>query len=391
MGYFSDYIAKNLTPEQIVSERKVQLNKIAKLRNRDVLVIAADIVKGQQQLPTGMDFSDLLPIEDQLTNLQGGKLDLILETPGGLGEVAEDIVGLLRNKYPNDFTVIIPGWAKSAGTIMAMAADEILMEPASALGPIDAQIAWAGKSFSADALISGVERIKDEVTKSGTLNKAYIPILQGISPGELQKAQNAQDFSKKLVADWLTKYKFKNWTVHSSTGSAVTEGERRARAEEIAHKLRDHSTWMTHGRSIKIHDLEGMKLKITDYSKDPQLMEAIRRYYTLLQMTFQGTLIYKVFETPSSQIYRQAGPIQMDGVPHLQKMALPQQATAQTSCPHCKHSITIQANFDKSVPLKADAVMFPKNNKLTCPKCKLEINLTSMRQSLESQTGKKII
>jgi hypothetical protein len=30
-----------------------------------------------------MDYSDLLPIEDQLSNLSGKKLDLILETPGG--------------------------------------------------------------------------------------------------------------------------------------------------------------------------------------------------------------------------------------------------------------------------------------------------------------------
>lgn len=87
---------------------------------------------------------DLLPINDQLANLKGSALDLILETPGGSGEAAEDIVRSLRNRY-NDLAIIVPGWAKSAGTIMVMAADEILMEPASALGPIDAQIFWPGE------------------------------------------------------------------------------------------------------------------------------------------------------------------------------------------------------------------------------------------------------
>ena len=41
---------------------------------------------------------DLLPISDQLANLKGTKLDLILETPGGAGEVAEDIVRMIRKK-----------------------------------------------------------------------------------------------------------------------------------------------------------------------------------------------------------------------------------------------------------------------------------------------------
>jgi ClpP class serine protease len=103
-----------------------------------------------------------LPINDQLSNLKGTKLDLILETPGGSGETVEDIVRLLRSKY-SDVSLIIPGWAKSAGAIMAMSGDEILMEPASAIGPIDAQMAWQGKVFSADALLEGVDKIKKEL------------------------------------------------------------------------------------------------------------------------------------------------------------------------------------------------------------------------------------
>jgi len=62
---------------------------------------------------------------------------LILETPGGSGEVAEDIVRSLRGQF-DEIAVLVPGTAKSAGTIMAMAGDEILMQPSSSLGPIDA-------------------------------------------------------------------------------------------------------------------------------------------------------------------------------------------------------------------------------------------------------------
>ena len=209
-----------------------------------------------------------MPFQDQISNLSGTRIDIILETPGGSGEIVEDIVKLLRSKYES-IGVIVPGVAKSAGTIFAMGGDEILMEPASALGPIDAQIVYQGKVFSAHALLEGMKKIKDEVTQTGTLNKAYIPILQNISPGELQHAENAYDFARDLVMDWLVKYKFKNWMTHSSTGAPVTDDERKARAREIAERLRDHGKWKTHGRSVKIDDLRAMKLLVNDYSQDP--------------------------------------------------------------------------------------------------------------------------
>jgi ClpP class serine protease len=126
-----------------------------------------------------------------------------------------------------------------------MAADEILMEAASALGPIDAQIVWQGKVFSAQALLEGMEKIKEDVVRTGSLNRAYVPILQNISPGELQGAQNAYDFARDLVRDWLVRYKFKDWTVHEGSGQVVTPEQRADRARSIADALRDHGKWKT--------------------------------------------------------------------------------------------------------------------------------------------------
>jgi ClpP class serine protease len=263
MGIYSEYLDRFASgnANELFAERKKQLKRISEIRKRDVLVFAADINKQIPQIP--IDYSDLLPFTDQLSNLKGEKLDLILETPGGSGEVAEDLVKAMRNKH-EEIAVIVPGWAKSAGTIMAMAADEILMGPHSGLGPIDAQIVYQGKRFSADALLEGMEKIKKEVETEGRLNQAYIPILQGMSPGELQDAENALNFAKLLVKQWLAQYKFRTWTHHSSNGQEVTDAEKQQRAEEIAADLCDHGFWKTHGRSIKIEDFERMRLKITD-------------------------------------------------------------------------------------------------------------------------------
>ncbi|MFH1756248.1 MAG: hypothetical protein ABIA59_11170 [Candidatus Latescibacterota bacterium] len=88
---------------------KKQLKRIAKIRDRAVLVYAADLTKGSA--PISISYPDLLPINDQLANINGDAIDLILETPGGQGEVVEDIVRLLRGKFKS-VGVILPGWAK---------------------------------------------------------------------------------------------------------------------------------------------------------------------------------------------------------------------------------------------------------------------------------------
>lgn len=390
MGIYSEYLGRFSSGnfEELAAERKNQLRRISALRGRDTLVFAADINKGIAQI--SIDYSDILPFTDQISNLQGTRLDLILETPGGSGEVAEDLVKAMRRRY-EDVAVIVPGYAKSAGTIMAMAADEILMGPHSGLGPIDAQIFHQGKRFSADALLEGMEKIKKEVTDTGTLNRAYIPILQGISPGELQNAENALSFAKILVTQWLAQYKFRTWTKHSSNGEWVTPAEKEQRAKEIADRLCDHRFWKTHGRSIKIDDFEKMRLKITDYSKTPELNDAIVRYHTLLQMTF-ATNLYKIFETADSQVMRflapQLPPPQILGIG---PPAGGNSVVFQVHCSKCKSSTRMQANLVKGAPVDPACVPFPSDNKFHCPNCGTELNLLDVRRQIEAQFKKPII
>ena len=386
MGYYAEYLDAAMSFEELAAERKKQLSTISSLRtNRDVLVFAADLNKGIPEVAIG--YADLLPISDQLSNLSGKAVDLILGTPGGSGEVAEDIVRLLHEKY-DDVAVIVPGYAKSAGTIIAMAGDEILMGASSALGPIDAQIQWQGKSFSADAPIEGLEKIKREVQDTGVLNRAYIPMLQGISPGEIQNAENALNFAKVLVTQWLAKYKFKNWNKHSNATDVAPE-ERTTRAEEIAAELCDHRKWLTHGRSLKIDDLEGMRLRITDYRQQAALEEAITRYHTLLQMTFSSNL-YKLFETPTSQIVRFTAaqvpaPQPFAGAPEANL------AVIEIACASCGQALRVQANLGSEQPLQEGCLPYPAGDRLPCPNCAAELDLTEAKRQLEAQAKRPVV
>jgi len=66
-------------------------------------------------------------------------IDMILHTPGGLVLAAEQIAHAL-NAHPARVTVFVPHYAMSGGTLIALAADEIIMDAHAALGPVDPQV-----------------------------------------------------------------------------------------------------------------------------------------------------------------------------------------------------------------------------------------------------------
>lgn len=86
-----------------------------------------------------------------------------------------------------------------------------------------------------------------------------------------------------MLKKWLTKYKFKDWTVHSSSGEKVTTEDKEARALEIANKLSDNNEWKSHGRPIGIEVLTNeLHLKIIDFEKNSELNSIVSEYYDSL-------------------------------------------------------------------------------------------------------------
>ena len=88
----------------------------------------------------------------QLTG-PGVPIDLILHTPGGLVLAAEQIAQALKD-HPAKVTVFVPHYAMSGGTLIALAADEIVMAPHAVLGPVDPQLG----EYPAASLVKVVER-----------------------------------------------------------------------------------------------------------------------------------------------------------------------------------------------------------------------------------------
>jgi len=84
-------------------------------------------------------------------------IDLILHTPGGLALAATQIALALK-AHPAKKTVIVPHYAMSGGTLIALAVDEIVMDPHAALGPVDPQLGDQTGVYPATSLLSLIDK-----------------------------------------------------------------------------------------------------------------------------------------------------------------------------------------------------------------------------------------
>src|SRR3989304_3596948 len=83
-------------------------------------------------------------------------IDLVLHTPGGLVLAAEQIACALK-RHKGKVTVFIPHYAMSGGTLIAMAAKEIVMDPNAVLGPVDPQLGGQQGYYPAASILKALE------------------------------------------------------------------------------------------------------------------------------------------------------------------------------------------------------------------------------------------
>lgn len=207
-----------------------------------------------------------------------GTLLVILDTPGGVVEVVERIVRVLRTNY-REVRFLVPDRALSAGTILAMSGDAIVMDYHSVLGPIDPQVERDGKLVPARSYLAQFERLSEKSAR-GELTTAEAILLQKLDLAELHQFELARELSVSLLKEWLTTYKFKDWSITETRKIRVTRKMKEERADSIARALNQHDRWRTHGRGISMDTLRTeLNLKIDDYGSDPDLHRLVWSYF----------------------------------------------------------------------------------------------------------------
>jgi hypothetical protein len=245
---------------------------------------SADVVAFCGGILGGVDDVFRSVVENQKDRNSGRKkISVLMTTGGGYIEVVSRIVDTLRYHYAEvDF--IVPNYAYSAGTVLAMSGNAIHMDYYSRLGPIDPQVENSdGKWVPALGYLTQYERLVKKA-QAGTLTAAEAELMiSGFDQAELYQYEQARELSITLLKQWLVNYKFKNWTKTATRGIPVTPSMRTNRAKQIATELNKTEKWHTHGRGISMDVLNNdLNLLIDDFGKNAALRDAIKEYYHLL-------------------------------------------------------------------------------------------------------------
>src|SRR3954462_7240786 len=151
----------------VEKQRSAALGQIEEARKSRVIAL---IHRQESESIFGVPVAGSISIDDSEAGLRAIRLtppdqpiDVILHTPGGLVLAAEQIAKALV-EHKGKVTVFVPHYAMSGGTLIALAADEIVMDPNAVLGPVDPQIGdMPAASILRAVQIKGPQRVGDEM------------------------------------------------------------------------------------------------------------------------------------------------------------------------------------------------------------------------------------
>lgn len=280
--------------------RRKYLSTVAKETGRSTILYATKWTQGGDVNPGDITiaFEDLQGLMEVVHDLPGPNLDLVLHSPGGSLDAVGAFVHYLRAKYDN-VRVIVPSLAMSAATMIACAADVIVMGKHSFLGPIDPQLVLqtplGPRMVPAQAIIAQFELAKTECRDPSMLG-AWMPMLGQYGPDLLVQCKNASELAKKMAIQWLQNYMF------------AGEEDADSRASGIGEWLSTHDEHKSHGRPIAREELIEKGLKISLLEDNQTVQDLFLSVFHATTQTFAGTYAVKIIENNKGKAFVKQAP-----------------------------------------------------------------------------------
>jgi ATP-dependent protease ClpP protease subunit len=284
---------KNTSQDEV---RRDYLKKLSDYTDRDVIIYASAFATTKAAIIPGLLLSvvtdDMQGFMSAMHGMKRDKLDLILHSPGGSMEAAEQIVLYLRSKYKH-IRAIVPQNAMSAATMLACACDTIVMGTHSAIGPIDPQVTFPtpNGAFTAPAqsILDEFEQAKREIVANPTTAILWIEKLRAYPHGFLSLCQTTIAIASEKVEQWLDTYMF----------ASVVAGQKPGK--KIASWLGDAKIHKTHGRPINAATAKAEGLIVEPLEQDQQLQELVLSVFHSTMVTFGVTNCVKITENQNGR------------------------------------------------------------------------------------------
>ena len=230
---------------------------------------------------------DVVFLVDLLHNARrDDSMDLLLHTGGGDMDAAEKLISMVRNFVGTaDLRVVIPDFAKSAGTLMALAADYIVMSDSSELGPIDPQIVLNdgnGNRMSTpiQSYLDAYQQHSAALAKNPNDITAQI-MLQKFDPARLKVFEAARNRARIFAEDQLKLGMFR----------APKSGN----FTKIAGDLLDTTKWLSHGQMIGHQEAKDIGLTVEYVEPQDGLWQSYWQLYCYQRLEIKEK--QKLFES----------------------------------------------------------------------------------------------
>ncbi len=237
----------NSIPNAHDSVRRKYLDIMYQYTGRNVITYYSAFIQKQGISGTGIEDSDknaFMQTSHGLNRNLG--LDLILHTPGGNVAATESLVYYLKSLFGNDIRVFVPQIAMSAGTMISLAAKEIVMGKQSNLGPIDPQFGGMSCAGVLEEFDTALEDIKNNPASAALWSN----IIRKYHPTFLGDCKKAIDWSEEIVKKWLMENMFLD-----SEDSDID-------ASRVVAYLSSHNNTYSHARHIHIDDLKEIGVNV---------------------------------------------------------------------------------------------------------------------------------
>lgn len=237
-----------------------------------------------------VEHDDVLAFVDLLHAVPAGAdIDLILHTGGGDIDVTEKLANMLwaRIGQAGTLRVIVPDFAKSAGTLLALAADAIVMSDSSELGPIDPQL--VRRSASGELSVRGVQHHLDAYQRyrtaylSDPADRASAMMLAKFEPAEIQAFESVMARARQLSDKHLKEGMFRRGDPGAYTA--------------ITSSLLDNRRWLTHSQVIGPREAEEIGLNVDYRDSDDPEWRAWWRLHCLHRLALDPNGARKIFES----------------------------------------------------------------------------------------------
>lgn len=244
--------------------RQLLIRDIEALTDRRLLVYYANRFHNAQINQRDCDY-----FVELFGDVNGAPCDLFIETPGGETDATEGLVRLLRNLAP-DLRVIVPSAAKSNGTLLSLAAKEIVMGPPSELGPIEPHLA----------------NIPSSVLMQPEMAQQNFPLHK--------LGTYAYQHSKQIAFDLLS--------------SGMMASRTRKEVEAVVEKLASRDTYKSHGAVIDHQEASNLGLSICYLPDGDEIWSRIRLLYCMYDFDTHRSGLLKIYEGRARSTQVQSSP-----------------------------------------------------------------------------------